>query len=134
MAESPLPGLPVEQGAAVKTERYEDEAGVLMSFGLSIAYIGLGTIVRVLSENPQVTNVRRRRPFSSFSGVHARFDFAETECIVLEPHGDNSYFQLGAEEGAIDMTEVHRSFVQYVPPWYRRTLGSIVTLDFLKRR
>lgn len=109
--------------------------GRLIAFEIESAYIGAATVTRLLQQAKGISEVNRRRIFSGDGDVHVRFKYRGHPCIVWEPYGDNSRYWLGPEnpEAFIeDMRDVEHIFNDYNPPMYRKMLGNLLSLRFLK--
>ena len=119
----------------MKTFPKVDPSGQILSFEIENVYVSAATCARILDSVEGVSAVQKRRPFSAWDEVHVRFRFRGSDCVVWEPHGDNSRYWIGQPDGAhvLDMSVVEQAFRNYVPPFHRRVIGDIVTLHFVKK-
>lgn len=105
------------------------------AFEIENAYVGTGTIARLLAEVDGVTDVRARKLFRGSSEIHVEFKYLNHDYIVWEPYGDNSRYWIGPknpEESAGDIGNVENAFKRYRPPFYREVIGDILTLRLFK--
>ena len=105
------------------------------AFEIENAYVGTGTIARLLAEVDGVTDVRARKLFRGSSEIHVEFKYLNHDYIVWEPYGDNSRYWIGPknpEESAGDIGNVENAFKSYRPPFYREVIGDILTLRLFK--
>ena len=65
------------------------------AFEIENAYVGTGTIARLLAEVDGVTDVRARKLFRGSSEIHVEFKYLNHDYIVWEPYGDNSRYWIG---------------------------------------
>ena len=116
-------------------ERDANGEGVI-HFEFDAIYIAVADVVRILSTVPGVSDVVRRKPFGPWNYVHVWFQFRERKCVVWEPHGDNSRYWLGPEDGAepIDLTEVQNAFAKFHPNGLRLAVGNLITMQWLPGR
>jgi hypothetical protein len=113
-----------------------DTGGRVFGFQIDNVYVSPTTCARILRSVDGVSDVRLRKIFTAWDETHVRFRYRDAECVVWEPHGDNSLYWIGQEKMArepIDMSAVERAFEIYQPPIYRRIVGDVLTLRFLKR-
>lgn len=105
--------------------------GRLIAFEIENAYAGPFVVARLLSRAEGVTDVARRRAFSSDSEVHVRFKYFGHPCVVWEPYGDNSRYWIGPEDTENfpgDLTELASVFENYRPPAHRAIVGDLLSL------
>jgi hypothetical protein len=109
--------------------------GRLIAFEIENVYIGAVAVARLLKQIASVTDVKRRRLFSSNGDVHVRFKHKGHSCIVWEPYGDNSRYWIGPEDPdapTVSLQDIAKVFDAYSPPTYRVTLGNLLSMRFLK--
>jgi hypothetical protein len=107
------------------------------AFEVDCIYIGLSSIVRLLVETENVTDVRTRRVFAESSDIHVEFKYFGQPYMVWEPFGDNSRYWIGPKESELTAshaaTDLENAFKQYRPPFYRIILGEILTFQLITR-
>jgi len=109
--------------------------GKLVAFEIENAYIGLAAVTRLLQKAKGVSEVSRRRIFAGDGDVHVRFKYHGQPCITWEPYGDNSRYWFGPESPETfteDLRGVEQIFNDYNPPAYRRMIGNLLSLRFLR--
>lgn len=107
----------------------------LIAFEVESIYLGISVITRLLQRCDFVTDVKRRRLFSSDSDVHIRFKYRGQSCVVWEPYGDSSRYWVGAEAPdafTSNLREVREAFDNYSPPMHRSLIGDLLSLRFFK--
>lgn len=117
----------------MKTFPQFSEAGLRVAFEVENAYIGVGKVVSLLKQVAGVSEVQRRRPFSSSSDVHAKFYYLGQPFIVWELFGDNSRYWVGPEDvkgSSADVSPIEDAFDSYKLPWPRKVVGDLVSLNF----
>ena len=127
----------VAEGCAVKTfPAATAPDGRLLAFEVENAYIGPGTVARLLRQADGVTDVEQRRLFSRESDVHVRFKYLGEPCIVWEPYGDNSRYWIGPENPDSfnrSIGDVEKVLANHKPPMHRALIGDLLSLRFGKR-
>lgn len=109
--------------------------GQLIAFEIESAYIGLTTVTLLLQQAMDISEVNRRRIFSGSGDVHVRFKYSGYPCVVWEPYGDSSRYWVGPENPETfkeDLRSVEQIFSDYDPPMYRKMIGNLLSLRFLK--
>ena len=124
----------------MQTHPNMDPDGRVLGFDVDVVYVSLGTIHRLLAGIEGVTDLFKRRPFSSFDEVHVRFRFHGIPCVVWEPFGDNSRYYIGCEgtddettDHTVDLAVIKQVFKSYQPPMHRKVIGDIITFQFVKQ-
>ncbi len=111
------------------------EAGDKRAFEIENSYISIGSICRVLKSESDISEITKRKLFQSPSDIHVRFKCNGADFIVWEPYSDSSRYWIGEEAKCTDikaLEKVENLFKKYNPPFHRRLIGDIVTLNFLK--
>lgn len=113
----------------------EKNGGPPFAFEIENDYVGLGTVAHILKEIDGVTEVRMRRLFSKWEEIHIWFKYANHDCVVWEPFGDNSRYWIGPKnpEEKFDVREIENAFKRYRPPFHRAVIGDILSLRLFKR-
>jgi hypothetical protein len=102
--------------------------GSLRGFEISLTWISMGTIKRLLRSVDGVADLKRQ----FFSDDRLVFTYHGEKCVVNEPFGDNSRYWIGLENpdgSTLDIRALHRVFEQYNGPtiralgWFRRVVG-----------
>ena len=102
--------------------------GSLRGFEISLTWVSMGTIKRLLRSVDGVADVKRQ----FFSDDRLVFTYHGERCVVNEPFGDNSRYWIGLENpdaSTLDIRPLHRVFEQYDGPavralgWIRRLVG-----------
>lgn len=102
-------------------------------FEIDNVYVAItGAVPRILKGVDGVSEIRKRRLFSRWDGIHVWFMYRGCECIVEEPFGDNSRYWIGSGDPAhrIPMTDVENAFARYRPPFLVKVIGDLISLDF----
>jgi hypothetical protein len=104
----------------------------LFAFEIDNAYISLNKIEYLLGKDDGVSDIKRRRMFSSTSDVHIVFKYKGKSCMVWEPYGDSSRYWIGSEDDKVtfDISSVEQVFKNYELPLQRKLIGDVVTLNF----
>ena len=121
----------------MKTYPINSESGDELAFEIENAYIGTRKIAALLANVSGVTDVCRRRLFSSSDDVHLQFRFHGYEFVVWEPYGDNSRYWVGPKnekERPKYVNELRAAFEYYKPPFLIHILGDVITLNFRFRK
>lgn len=115
----------------MKTYPIEDEAGRLFAVEVDVAYCSVHGLARTIAATEGVTDTMVCKPFSGQGDVRARFRFQGEEFAVVEPFGDNSRYWIGpvSDTARWDISPIEAQLKSYVPPLFRRVLGSLVTLN-----
>ena len=106
------------------------------AFEIENAYVGRGTIARLLAEVEGVTDVYLRGRFGSSDDIRVEFKYLNRDYVVLEPYGDNSRYWIGPKDStasADDIDNVENAFKHHRPPFHREIIGDILTLRLFKR-
>lgn len=106
------------------------------AFQVENAYIAVSTIVQLLQQVEDVTEVQPRKKLSGSSELHVEFKYLGQPYIVWEPFGDNSRYWIGPKDGVEaggDSTAIEQVFKRYRPPLYRTIIGNVITLRFITR-
>jgi hypothetical protein len=106
------------------------------AFEVENAYVGPGTIARLLVGIDGVTDVRTRKLFGASDDIRVEFKYLNLDYVVWEPYGDSSRYWIGpknSSEGSVDIVDLEAAFKRYKPPWYRVALGDLLSLRFFKR-
>lgn len=126
--------------AEVTMETYplidEKKGDCPFSFEIENAYVGSGTIARLLAEVQGVTDIRPRKLFGKSNEIHVEFKYLNRDYIVWEPYGDNSRYWIGPKNPAEDVGDIgniENVFKHYHPPFYREIIGDILSLRLFKR-
>lgn len=103
-----------------------------IGFEIDNIYVSLRTVVRILKGTNGVTEIRTRRLFGKWEGIHIWFKFLDEECVVIEPFGDSSRYWIGPSnpKANLDFASVELEFRNYRPPLPVKVIGDLVTLDF----
>lgn len=107
-----------------------------LAFEVENAYIGPGTVARLLRQVDGVTDVEQRRLFSRESDVHVRFKYLGQPCIVWEPYGDNSRYWIGPEHPDsfnLSIGAVEKVLATHMPPVHLALIGDLLSLRFGRR-
>lgn len=124
-------------GDVMKTYPITDDAGNLLAFEVENVYIRLGEISRLFVQQEGVTDMQKRKLFSSDNELRLAFKFNGTPLVVAEPFGDSSRYWIGPK-GDLTLTisdelSILKGILEsYQPPLFLRLLGDFVTLKFLK--
>ena len=108
-----------------------------IAFEIENAYIGVGTIVRLLAGIIGITDIRKRKPFIGSSEIHVEFKYLNRDYIVWEPYGDSSRYWIGPknpDECTDDIGIIDNTFKCYRPPFYRTVFGDILSFRLFKAR
>ena len=106
------------------------------AFEIEKAFIGPAAIARLLCEVDQVTDIQRRKIFSTSADMHLSFNYQGRPYIVWEPIGDSSRYWVGPApetERDIDITPIETVFRCYRPRFHRAVIGTILRLRFPTR-
>ncbi len=107
--------------------------GRCWAFEIENAYIRPRRIAALLAGMGAVTDIRHRKPFSSSSDIHLRFQYQCREFVVWEPFGDNSRYWIGPadeKDTSIDVAELQTAFDRYAPSFPAKIFGDLMTLNF----
>lgn len=101
------------------------------AFEIDNAYVSLRKIVSILRATEGVSEVRRRKSFSSPSDIHIRFLFKRKEYVVWELYGDNSRYWIGPDENVdpVDIGDLKAAFDHYRLPVIVKLFGDVITLN-----
>ncbi len=115
------------------SQKGEDDQPI--AFEIDNVYVGPGTIVSLLKGLPGITDVQK----FGFGGIpreiHVRFKYDGHDYVVWEPYGDNSRYMIGPDkpdECRKSIRPIEEAFKRYQPPLFRKILGDILTLPFLR--
>ena len=113
----------------------DERTGCALGFEIENTSISVPTVVAVLSGVKGVSEVRRRRAFSTWDEIHVHFRYRDVECIVWEPFGDNSRYWIGPKESVrpVNLSDVERAFTEHRPRLVRRIIGDLLTFRFITR-
>lgn len=99
----------------MKTYPINRKDGTLHAFEICNTWIAMGTIKRILSSVPGVSDVQR----NFFSDKRLAFKFNAQDWVVWEPWGDSSSCWIGpkdAENHKSDVTPIYNAFNLYQFP------------------
>ncbi len=117
----------------MNVNRIASNKGHTFAFEIENAYICPSKIADIISTIEGVSSVRLRKRFSSEKELHVKFSFHGNEFIVWEPYGDSSRYWIGPAgqlELDNDIEPLIKVFESYRPPFMRRVLGDVMTLNF----
>lgn len=108
----------------------DEKSGCTFAFEIDNIYVSLAAVARILAAVPGVSDVRKRRPFSKWEEIHIWFRFADHDCVVWEPFGDNSRYWIGPQTPTdiFDISPVEDAFKRYQPPILHRVLGNLLSV------
>ena len=109
-----------------------DEDGQQFGFEIDNIFVSIGTVVSLLQAVDGVSDIRRRRPFSGSSDYRIEFEYFGNPFVVLEPFGDNSRYWIvpvEPKQTPADISVIEKVFIEYQPPFLRRLLGSLLTMN-----
>lgn len=119
-----------------------DEGSQVPIFQIGSVYVSRRAMVELLKSVVGVTNVRLGKSVREPSDILIRFDFQGVPFMIWEPFGDNSRYWIGPADMvdgepdvplAPDIAPLVEAFNRYEPSFARSILGSLVTLDFIRR-
>lgn len=111
---------------------HDEKSKCPFAFEIDNAYVSVRKIVSILHAQKGVSEIRRRKSFSSPIDIHIRFLFRGNEFVVWEPYGDSSRYWIGPDENVdpVDIGELMDAFNKYRPPLIVKLAGDLVTLNF----
>lgn len=113
----------------MKTYPITSENGLCKAFEVNNVYIGPKKIAALLSSVDGVTQIN----CGSRTDVRVEFSYSGSHCVVTEPFGDNSRYWIGPidfEKSNLDMNSIKVVFDKYIPPFWQRVLGRLISFDF----
>jgi hypothetical protein len=106
-----------------------------IAFEIDNVYVRPGPIASLLKEIEGVTDVQKRGFGGLSSEIHVRFKYQGYDYVVWEPYGDNSRYWIGPDnpDGCRNSIQpIEEAFKRYQPSFFRRLLGDILNLRFLR--
>jgi len=116
----------------MKTYPINDETGNPFAVEVDVAFCSIRNLAKTIGSVDGVTDVEVCKPFSGERDVRAKFRYQGDEFVVVEPFGDNSRYWIGpvSENSRRDLSSIEKQIRSYVPPFFRRIVGALVTLNF----
>jgi hypothetical protein len=111
----------------MKTYPIYGENGLCTAFELGSVYVSPGKIASLLESVPGVTQINRK---SLRGDVRVEFKYSNNDFVTVEPFGDNSRYWIGPiefEKSQIDVNVIKAVFDNYVPPFWLRVIGGIIS-------
>lgn len=107
--------------------------GLLFAFEIENTFIRINTISDILENIDGVSDVKKRKPFSSCPDVHVKFFYMHKEFMVWEPYGDSSRYWIGLMDDSdypIDVSYLVEAFENYNPKNYLKVFCDVFKLNF----
>ena len=106
--------------------------GSAVGFEIDNIYVSLRTVSRILKSINGVTEVKKRKMFSKWEGIHIWFKCINHECVVIEPFGDSSRYWIGPKnpEEKFDISSIEFAFRQHQPSLIAKIFGDLITFNF----
>lgn len=116
----------------MKTYPIKSEAGHPFALEVEVAYCNIRGLARTIATVEGVTEVKVCKPFSGEGDIRAKFRYRGDEFAVIEPFGDNSRYWIGpiSESRKRDVSPIEGRLKLYVPSFFQRVIGALVTLNF----
>ncbi|MCW5574222.1 MAG: hypothetical protein KIT37_14465 [Steroidobacteraceae bacterium] len=116
----------------MRTYPIKDETGRPFALEVDVVSCSVRDLVKVIAAVEGVTDAKAGRPSSSERDVRATFRYQGDEFAVVEPFGDNSRYWIGPVSDNLkrDVSPIDGQLRSYVPSFFRRVLGGLVTLNF----
>lgn len=106
------------------------------AFEIENAYVSPTTIVRILQTVNSIQSIRQRGLFAVPLEIHIEFRFCNLDYVVWEPYADSSRYWIGPraiDDSSPDISPIELAFKEYQPSFFKKILGDILSLRFIKR-
>jgi len=116
----------------MQTYPINDEAGNPFAVEVDVAFCSIQNLAKTIGSVDGVTDVEVCKLFSGERDVRAKFRYLGDEFVVVEPFGDNSRYWIGpvSENLRTDVSSIEKKIRAYMPPFFRRIFGALITLNF----
>jgi hypothetical protein len=109
---------------------FDENTGDVLAFEIEHIYVSNSVVTRILSQVPEVSDIRVRKMFSKWQEIHVWFKYQEGDFVVWEPYGDSSRYWIGPKDNmdaSVHLGDVMAAFEKYQPPLLIEVIGDVIS-------